>query len=119
MLDLQRAFLRAAVQPDEIDFVTMLRDPIERVISEFYWVMRGVPNTCAAEAEPRHRLAWDYELPCNASLASSLADVNAARRAHNRQTKMLAGLGDFEASDAFASDAAMLSAAKRTLQARC
>ena len=115
MLDLQCAFVRAQVRPDEIDYMTMLREPVDRVISEYEWGSHGLPRTCD-HASKGSVFAWDYELPCNASLASFLASPAAGRRVNNRQTKILAGLGDFEADDVFPSDEAMLAAARRNLQ---
>ena len=114
-LEIYRAFLRARIPGNRVMMMTMLRDPLARVLSEYKWVSNGVPNNCGSGAGVEERFAWDYRLPCDATFRSFLDDERAASRAHNRQTTMLAGLADFEVSDLYDDEDAMLQVAKRHL----
>ena len=113
--------LRAAgVDPDgvEVAWLTQLRRPIERMISELHHVRAsGVTRV------------WDYAIPVNAtwgtdrnSEGTASADIlyewatcQMCGRAMNRQTRMLAGVGGQPWEEVYSSPEEMLAVAKRHL----
>ena len=97
-----------------IIMMTVLRHPVGRFQSEYSWVTKGVPNSCASSGK-RQRYAWDYVLSCNMSLSSFMQQEHVMTRARNRQTRMLAGLADFQASQLYADEKEMLDRAKQHL----
>ena len=61
--------LGTKVPTTSIIMMTVLRHPVGRFLSEYSWVTKGIPNSCASSGK-RQRYAWDYVLPCNMSLSS-------------------------------------------------
>jgi lactosylceramide 4-alpha-galactosyltransferase len=114
MLDLKLAFGRARVPLHELDFYTMLRHPVSRVLSEYRWVTQGIHNSCDSPNGRYH--SWDYDAPCNISLEEFMSDRQVQKRVMNRQTKMVAGLSDFESHELYENDNEMLKVAKMNLE---
>jgi len=112
--DLNMAFARAGVRRNDIDLITMLREPVARVLSEFSWVSRHIHSTCSTPGG--HIYAWDYNLPCNLTLESFAKHQEAHEHAHDRQTKMVAGTGMFSWREVYDSEEHMLETAKRHLR---
>jgi hypothetical protein len=108
--ELSSAFARAAVPLSDVRMFTVLREPVERVLSEYRYV---VDTFCHANGKLD---AWDYVYPrCNPNLDDFVDSDVAERYVHNRMTKMIAGTGDFDWRDLYESEEHMLAVAKRHL----
>jgi hypothetical protein len=110
-LEIERGLVAAKIPNDLVFMMTMLRKPIDRLTSEFNYVLgRFVKSQCNSTENSIY--AWDYTVPCNYSLIDMLNDRVAALRFTNRQTRMLAGVGGFESEKFYDDDEDMLRTAK-------
>lgn len=105
--DLESALTSHQGRPWRVHWLTLLREPVARVLSEYLHARFRLPNSCGDGHDallPRvhgnvvqlpsgHNgliFAWDYTARCNQTLLQSVR-ANAAM--HNRQTRMLGGDG--------------------------
>jgi len=89
---------------------TVLRDPLQRFLSEF----RYASKTFCKENGLIN--AWDYSTPCNISLANFVMEPQVHAKVHNRQTKMVAGVGDKDWADVYSTPQEMLDVAIMNLE---
>ena len=105
--DLESALTSHHGRPWRVHWLTLLREPVARVLSEYLHARFRLPNLCGGghdallprvhgnvvQLPPGHDgliFAWDYAARCNETLLQSVR-ANAAM--HNRQTYMLGGVG--------------------------
>jgi hypothetical protein len=103
---------RLSAMPDNPVYVTMLRDPVERVISFYYECLWPRPFEKVSQ-HPEHARAWKRDL----------VDFSRIYRFRNVQTRMLAGvvcghMGRYMSVDVPGVRNGILSAAKRHLENR-
>lgn len=102
--ELEMGFARERIPLTDVRMFTILRKPVERILSEY----RKVKKDCCQGGIDR-LLAWDYVLEgCNISLSEFIESDAVKRMGHNRQTKMIAGVGDFRWEDMYQTEDDML-----------
>mmetsp|Transcript_3605 Transcript_3605/g.14184 ORF Transcript_3605/g.14184 Transcript_3605/m.14184 type:complete len:1047 (-) Transcript_3605:60-3200(-) len=116
-LELQNAFLRERIPKKKALVFTMLRDPVQRLLSEHHWIQQRATHNCDAEdaLEPQ-RFGLDLTVPCEQLSFPQFIELKDVRkRVINRQTRMLAGVGDFDEGELYLTPEEMLASAKRNL----
>ncbi|KAI0557318.1 Sulfotransferase [Gracilaria domingensis] len=114
MLELELAFADAGIMVDEVGFMTLLRDPIERYMSEYRHITKAAPNNCSSNIN-RFRFGWDFNYSCDLDFRTFASDAEHISINNNRQTKMIAGLGEFGVQELYGSYSNMLKIAKLNL----
>ena len=109
-LEILSALARSGIKRSNANLFTVLRDPTERVLSEYRYVF----HTFCRDGKIR---AWDYMLEsCDSDLDKFVNSEQALSMVHNRQTKMLAGVGDFRWEELYLDESELLRAAKVNLE---
>lgn len=106
----------------ELDFLTMLREPTERLTGEFIDLVKAARVDDMHMADdflpPHCAFSWDNRLalPCGLDHDMLLRREDVQQLIFNRQTKMLAGVGPALWEDVYETAEAMLETAKHNLQ---
>ena len=116
-VDLVEGLYGAGIAPERARMFTMLRDPVERAVSEYLHVrfVLGRERRCATTGSLGEIWAWDYRASCNFTLAQFATDP-AYAPAMNRQTRMLAGTAGREPDELYANGQEMLATARDNLR---
>ena len=110
-LEILSALARARIKRSNVYMFTVIRDPVERFLSEFRYVKEKFCKDGVIRA-------WDYVIEgCDSITIERFSQSpEALRMVHNRQTKMLAGVGDFSWEEMYSNENELLRAAKRNLK---
>ena len=116
-VDLAQGLFAIGVTSERVRMFTMLRDPIERALSEYLHVrfVLGRDRQCRETGRRGSIWAWDYVAPCNFTLKQFATDPTYAP-ARNRQTRMLAGSAGRTPAELYASESQMLAQAQHHLR---